>query len=114
MIRNHKRFLRLAALALAMALVAAACGGDDDDEAAAGTGGEAKDLGSVNLGLSTGSVFAYGYFIAEELGFYDDEGVDVSLQPTGGSSDVAQLLAAQNVEAGMGVPGAMLDRKSVV
>lgn len=99
---------RLMALLLALALFAAACGGDDDDSADGGGGDDGGEVQSVDLGLSTGSVFAYGYLIAEELGFYDEEGYDVSLQPTGGSSDVAQLLAAENVVAGMGVPGAML------
>ena len=105
---------RLWALLVALMLVAAACGGDDDSGSdVGGDGGDGGDGGNgelvaVDVGLSTGGPFAYGYWIAEELGFYDDEGYDVSLQPTGGSSDVAQLLASENVVAGMGVPGAML------
>src|ERR671914_107631 len=73
-VRDVKLLLfRLAALLLAVTMLAAACGGDDDDEVAGDTGddGAQTDLGSIDLGLSTGSVFAYGYFIAEELGFYD-------------------------------------------
>jgi NitT/TauT family transport system substrate-binding protein len=89
-----------------MVLMVAACGGDDEAGGEEGSGAAGAE--PVDLGLSTGGAFAYGYFIAEELGFYDDEGYDVSLQPTGGSSDVTQLLAAKNVQAGMGVPGAML------
>jgi NitT/TauT family transport system substrate-binding protein len=104
-----RRMARLIVCALVLSMLAAACGGDDE-EPAAGGGGEAAapDLGAATVALSTGSGFAYGYFIAEELGFYDDEGVDVTLEPTGGSSDVAQILAAGNAEAGMGVPGSML------
>lgn len=105
MSRNKMFFVRVAALLMVMVLVGAACGGDDDGGGGAEGGGE---LEKVDLALSTGSVFAYGYLLAEELGYYDDEGYDVQLQPTGGSSDVAQLLAAKNAEAGMGVPGAML------
>ena len=99
---------RIGALLLALMLVGAACGGDDDGGNAGGDDGGGGELEAVDVGLSTGGVFAYGYLIAEELGFYDDEGYDVSLQPTGGSSDVAHLLASKNVVAGMGVPGAML------
>lgn len=101
---------RLVALLMVVAMTAAACGGDDDDGESA-DGADSGDDGAVEtvvMGLSTGSSFAYGYFIAEELGFYDDLGYDVELQPTGGSSDVALLLAAGSVDVGMGVPGAML------
>lgn len=127
----------LLALALVLALVAAACGGDAEPATTAGGDGEettttAADGGedeptttttaedeettttaggemrAVDVALSTTSVFGYGYWIALDQGFYEEEGLDVSLQGTGGSSDVAQILAAQNAEAGMGVPGAML------
>lgn len=101
---------RIAALLMVVALTAAGCGGDDGEgTGSSGTGsGDEGGTKTVVMGLSTGSSFAYGYFIAEELGFYDEEGYDVELQPTGGSSDVAQLLASGNVDVGMGVPGAML------
>ncbi len=83
------------ALALVLAMIGAACAEDEE-------------LRDVNLALSTTSGFGYGYWIAVGLGYYEDEGLNVSLQGTGGSSDVAQILAANNAEAGMGVPGAML------
>jgi ABC-type nitrate/sulfonate/bicarbonate transport system substrate-binding protein len=65
-------------------------------------------LRQIDVALSTTSVFGYGYWVALGLGFYEEEGLDVSLQGTGGSADVAQILAANNAAAGMGVPGAML------
>jgi ABC-type nitrate/sulfonate/bicarbonate transport system substrate-binding protein len=83
------------ALAIVMAMIGAACAEDEE-------------LRDVNLALSTTSGFGYGYWIAVGLGYYEDEGLNVSLQGTGGSSEVAQILAANNAEAGMGVPGAML------
>ena len=85
----------LLALTLVLALIGAACA-------------EEEELRDVNLALSTTSGFGYGYWIAVGLGYYEDEGLNVSLQGTGGSADVAQILAANNAEAGMGVPGAML------
>ena len=84
------------ALAVVLAMIGAACAEEEED------------LRDVNLALSTTSSFGYGYWLAVGLGYYEDEGLNVSLQGTGGSSDVAQILAANNAEAGMGVPGAML------
>lgn len=83
------------ALAIVLAMIGAACAEDEE-------------LRDVNLALSTTSSFGYGYWVAVGLGYYEEEGLNVSLQGTGGSSDVAQILAANNAEAGMGVPGAML------
>jgi NitT/TauT family transport system substrate-binding protein len=113
--------LKLVALVAVLALVAAACADDDGDSTttADGTGttadggdptttGAPAEMREVDLALSTTSVFGYGYWLALDLGFYEDEGLDVALQGTGGSSDVAQLLAGNNAAAGMGVPGAML------
>ena len=105
MIRSYKSQYRGVALLLALALVLAACASEDDDTTP--TAGE-DALRSVTIALSTTSSFGYGFHIAKGLGFYADEGLDVSLEGTGGSSDVAQILAAGNAEAGMGVPGAML------
>lgn len=113
---------RLLAIVAVLALVAAACGDGDTEETTATTTGDTtattagdttttaapQELREVDVALSTTSVFGYGYWIALDLGFYEDEGLDVSLQGTGGSSDVAQILAANNAVAGMGVPGAML------
>jgi len=113
------------ALSLALALVATACaeegggssttaeapsdGAEETTTTAAATTTEAPaELRQIDVALSTTSVFGYGYWVALGLGFYEEEGLDVSLQGTGGSADVAQILAANNAAAGMGVPGAML------
>lgn len=119
------------ALITVLALVVAACG-DSDADVTTTTSGDTvttpaadqptttadeeqpttteapAEMRAVDLALSTTSVFGYGYWIALDLGFYEDEGLDVALQGTGGSSDVAQILAGNNAAAGMGVPGAML------
>ena len=65
-------------------------------------------LRSVDLALSTGTPFGYGYWIALDQGFYEDEGLDVRFHVRNGSSDVAWELASDNAAAGMGIPGAML------
>jgi len=116
--------LQVGILVLALAMMAVACGDDTVAEPAAAvtpttaapdmTPGaltpttEAPAMRDVTLALSTTSGFGYGFHIALALGYYADEGLNVSLQGTGGSSDVAQILAAGNADAGMGVPGAML------
>lgn len=94
--RLTKPRIAVLAAAVCLAVTAAACSDD---------GGDLRD---ATLALSTTSGFGYGYWIALDQGFYEDEGLNVTLQGTGGSSDVAQILAANNAEAGMGVPGAML------
>jgi NitT/TauT family transport system substrate-binding protein len=113
------------AIGLALALVAVSCaggeGGSSTTTSATSAGGEEttttaaattteppSELRAVDVALSTTSVFGYGYWVALDLGFYEEEGLDVSLQGTGGSADVAQILAVNNAAAGMGVPGAML------
>ena len=66
------------------------------------------ELRDVTLALSTISPFSYGYQNAKALGFYEEEGLNVELQATGGSSDIAQILATGTAEAGMASPGAPL------
>ncbi|MDH3462263.1 MAG: ABC transporter substrate-binding protein [Acidimicrobiia bacterium] len=105
--------VRMLILMAVMALVAAACGDDSGSTTTTATGETTTsqaptELREVDMALSTTSSFGYGYWVAVGLGFYEDEGLDVNLQGTGGSSDVAQILAANNAVAGMGVPGAML------
>jgi NitT/TauT family transport system substrate-binding protein len=87
---------------LSAVLTAAACGDGDEVE----DGGEAAR--AVTLGLPAEDVAFYGYYIAEDLGFYEEEGLDVTLQSVGGSSEVAQLLASGNMDVGEGAAGAML------
>ena len=67
------------------ALGVAACGGDDDD------GGATQ---SIDLAMSDDTQYSYGFILAQELGYFDEEGLDVSLQSTGGSSEAVQLMAS--------------------
>ena len=97
-----RSLFRAAALLLVIALVGAACGDDDGD------GGGDVELREIELGLSGGSLAFYGFFAAEELGYYEDEGLDVNITPTEGSSEAAQQLVAENFDIAMGVPDAML------
>lgn len=51
----------------------------------------------------------YPYYVARELGFYADEGLDVKFQDVGGSSAVVQQVIAGNVDAGSPSPGVLLN-----
>jgi NitT/TauT family transport system substrate-binding protein len=51
----------------------------------------------------------YPYYIARELGFYAEEGLEVEFQDVGGSSAVVQQVIAGNVDAGSPSPGALLN-----
>ena len=67
------------ALAFASGLLAfaAGCGGDDD-----GGGGGELDKVTLQLKWVTQAQFA-GYYAAQEEGFYEDEGLDVTIRPGG-------------------------------
>jgi NitT/TauT family transport system substrate-binding protein len=48
------------------------------------------------------------YFIQKALGFFKEEGLEVTLQPTDGATQEMQLLAAGQGDAGLGAPPAIL------
>jgi NitT/TauT family transport system substrate-binding protein len=84
-----RRLWWLALPVLVLALAAAGCGSDDDEggEAAATTGGETteqQETADVTLQLKwvTQGQFA-GYYAALEQGFYEDEGLNVTIRPGG-------------------------------
>ena len=96
-------WLVLAGLLAAMSLLVAGCGGDDDE--AGGTGAEtteAQDLDKVTLQLKwvTQAQFA-GYYAALEEGYYEDEGLDVTLKPGGPDITPEQVVASGQAEFGI-------------
>lgn len=48
------------------------------------------------------------FFVAEDLGYFDDYGLDVTLSPKGGTAETIQMLASGNVLAGAATWGAGL------
>jgi len=90
------------ALLIAVALVAAACGGDDDDATDGGDDGSSEaggDLTPVKLQLQwfAQSQFA-GYYAALEEGYYEDEGLDVSILDGGVDIVPQQVLDSGQAE----------------
>jgi ABC-type nitrate/sulfonate/bicarbonate transport system substrate-binding protein len=102
--RKHRLSRGVWALSLAVLLVAAACGGDDES-AATGEGGPA----TVRLAFSfPPDISMPGYFVSEDLGFFEDENLTVELQIVDGTSSVIQQLAAGQADIGVGGPPAAL------
>lgn len=100
------RTTQVPVLAVAVVILAAACGGGDEGGAGGGTDAGARK--QVDVGLSSGAVSVFMYYVAETLDYYGEEGLDVTLTPTEGSSDVAQQLAAGNFHLGQASSTAVL------
>lgn len=83
--------------------VASGCGDDDDSDSDSDSGSDSTAaatepvelLLSFNLGLVWAPVIA-----AQDVGFFEEQGLDVTLQETDGTSFVTQQLIAGNAEYG--------------
>ena len=62
----------------------------------------------VQLLLPVRGSAAYAAYLANHLGYFQEEGLDVEVVPGKGSTYVVQQVAAGTVPIGMGVPGALL------
>lgn len=84
----------LVGLTAALALSLTACG---DEGEASGNGGDG-DPGAISM--ATKPWLGYGpWFIADEQGYFDEEGVDVELTMFDSDADVIAALASGNVDA---------------
>lgn len=90
---------------LVFALVAAACGGGGDDGDGGGSsdgasdqaGGDGGELTPITFLLTNErSIQYHPIHIAEKLGFFEEEGLDVSVEVVDGSSAAMQQLIAGN------------------
>lgn len=121
MIQLVRRRASLLSLALALALVAAACGGDGAGETTTTAGvsetteapptteaaGEEttttapQELVPITLALTNQRAIQYAeFYAADELGFFEEEGVDVEIVIVSGSSATVQQIVAGNVDVG--------------
>jgi NitT/TauT family transport system substrate-binding protein len=104
----------LALAAVLLALVAAGCAGDDDDESAGQEGGttaattgeeprENVEL-TVTIPFPSGVAF-YPLFVAEDRGYFEEEGLSVDVQPVDGSGATLQQLLAGSADVALPSPG---------
>ena len=95
--------LWLAGLLVAALLALAGCGGDEEGEPAGGTGTEEQgEMQSVTLQLKwvTQAQFA-GYYAAKDQGYYEDEGLDVTIRPGGPDIVPEQVVLGGQAEFGL-------------
>ena len=100
---RRARWFWLAALLVAALLAIVGCGGDDDGEAGGtGTGEEPAELQPVTVQLKwvTQAQFA-GYYAALDQGYYEDEGLDVTIRPGGPDIVPEQVVLGGQAEFGL-------------
>jgi len=107
------RVKRWLALLAALALVAAACGGDTGDGDTGDDGGECETVDEVRLQLQwvAQAQFA-GYYVAKDLGFYEEECLDVTILEGAVEIVPQTVLATGGAEFGLAwVPKALSSRE---
>lgn len=100
-LRSRAWLIGLVAALSATAL--AACGGDDD-----ATGGDETSGGTTELTLASpapNSLLTFNDVIARELGFYEDEGLEV--KPEAGAEEIPAASLVQNGNADVGLVSAV-------
>ncbi|RIK45884.1 MAG: hypothetical protein DCC58_05045 [Chloroflexi bacterium] len=107
-VTSMPRVLTIVALALA---VVAACGGDDTDPTATSTApaptattASGGDLTPITVGYVPALVFA-PVMIAHDKGYFAEYGLDVTLEPLPGGSDMVVLTANGTFDIGIGGAG---------
>jgi NitT/TauT family transport system substrate-binding protein len=95
---RRSRWWSLAALAAAAMFALAGCGGDDDGDG----GGAGGDLDKVTLQSKwvVQAQFA-GYYAALDQGYYEDEGLDVTIRPGGPDIVPEQVVLGGQAEFGI-------------
>lgn len=92
----------------AMTLVLAACGGEGgtDTTSSPGTTGQGGTEGpsetvSLDVLFPVNSPILHGYRVAQEAGYYAEEGLEVNMQFLGGGAEVSAQLIAGNADVGI-------------
>jgi NitT/TauT family transport system substrate-binding protein len=99
--RGRTSWFRLTALLLALVFAVAACGGDDEGSGGATTAAEGeRDNVTLQLKWVTQAQFA-GYYAALEKGYYDEEGLNVTIKPGGPDITPEQVVASGGAEFGL-------------
>ncbi|MBT2517977.1 ABC transporter substrate-binding protein [Streptomyces sp. ISL-90] len=96
---NHsrRRFATIGAIALSAALALTACAAPGDGDGDGGDGGDELTQVKLQLQWLPQGQFA-GYFAAQELGYFEDEDLDVEIIPSGGDIVPQDALANGDVD----------------
>jgi NitT/TauT family transport system substrate-binding protein len=100
--KGRTTWFLLAALLAAAMLALAACGGDDDDGGDAGEPAAEGQMDSVTLQSKwvPQAQFA-GFYAALAKGYYEEEGLDVTIKPGGPDITPEQVVASGGAEFGI-------------
>ena len=99
-----KRFLA-AALILVVSLTTVACGSTKNGTKAEG---DKKEVELVRLGEVTHSVFYAPQYAAINLGFFEEEGIEIELSNLGGADKVMSALLSNQIDIGFAGPEASI------
>ncbi|MGO3650428.1 ABC transporter substrate-binding protein [Agrococcus casei] len=95
---KHKTLWKVAAVAAALGLTVAASGCSSDG----GDGGDG--LGTLNVGQISDSIAFFPLYVAEENGYFEDEGLTLGERPRlGTGAKLAAALQSGSVDVGAGV-----------
>lgn len=93
--RSGRTTARAGALLTVGALLLAACGGDDGEDAVEAAPAGAQEMTSVTMGVAA-SLTSIPVYLADTLGYFEEEGLDVELQVAqSGAATIPQLLNGQ-------------------
>jgi len=106
--RNRSLSSVAATAALALGLAACGGGGDSGDDTASGGGGGGGTEKLTFLMPAPSIIQYHPWFVAEELGYFEDEGVEVEIVAGDGSSSILQQIIAGNADVGSPSPGATM------
>jgi len=97
---------------LALALVAGACNGDNGEDADGQDGQDEQPQEITELTalipFPSGAVF-YPLFVAQDRGYFEEEGLSVTTEAVDGSGQILQQLLAGQAEVGLPSPGPFMN-----
>lgn len=96
--RTHRQ---VAGSIVAGALLLAACSGDASEEGSAESPEQQRE--SITMAMASGDTYTaewWGWLAADNLGYYDELGLDVEFVAAGGSGEAMEQVVAGNADAG--------------
>jgi NitT/TauT family transport system substrate-binding protein len=103
------RFTRFGAIVTALVVVTGACGGDDDG--GGDDGGAGAEVERISLTVATPFPSATGFYdlyAADGRGYFDEENLDVSIEPLDGSGATLQAVQTGSADVAVSSPGPLM------